>query len=118
MSSINLPRQDRAPDGDRSANSSVVGPNAGWRDADVAWNMIGSFVSGPIAWGGIGWLLDRWLDTAPLFIAIGAVIGFVLGFYLVIMRGGGFSPARPPSPYERTPAQPADDVVLPDAARD
>lgn len=81
-------------------NSTDDGRSPGWADADKAWSMIGSFVSGPLAWGGIGWLLDNWLDTGPWLMTAGVVLGFVLGFYLVIQWGGGLSPTprRPQTP--------------------
>jgi ATP synthase protein I len=30
---------------------------------------------------GVGWLLDRWLGTAPWLLAAGLVLGAVAGFY-------------------------------------
>jgi len=33
---------------------------------------------------GIGWLLDRWLDTKPWLLVIGIVLGAVAGFYQFI----------------------------------
>ncbi|MBI4410550.1 MAG: AtpZ/AtpI family protein [Gemmatimonadetes bacterium] len=29
----------------------------------------------------LGWLLDRWLGTLPLFVVLGAVVGAGAGFY-------------------------------------
>jgi F0F1-type ATP synthase assembly protein I len=40
-----------------------------------------------LTWAGVGWLLDRWLDTAPWFLAIGALLGNAAGIYLVWLRG-------------------------------
>ena len=37
-------------------------------------------------WGGIGWLLDRWLHTTPWLMAGGILLGFALGIYLVYLR--------------------------------
>ncbi len=34
-----------------------------------------------IAFSGIGWLLDRWLATAPWLLAGGLVLGAAAGFY-------------------------------------
>jgi ATP synthase protein I len=31
--------------------------------------------------GGVGWLLDRWLETAPWLLISGLVLGAVVGFY-------------------------------------
>jgi ATP synthase protein I len=55
--------------------------------SEVVWGIIGYLVAGVIAWGGIGWLRDRWLGTS-LFVPIGIVVGFAGGFYLVIRRYG------------------------------
>ena len=37
-------------------------------------------VSGPIVGGGLGWLIDHWLDSWPIASAIGLVLGLVAGF--------------------------------------
>jgi ATP synthase protein I len=31
--------------------------------------------------GGVGWLLDRWLETAPWVLISGLVLGAIVGFY-------------------------------------
>ncbi len=65
--------------------------NRGHRDgpggSEVAWAIIGLLLSGVIAWGGIGWLVDRWLGT-NLFLPIGILVGAAGAFYLVIRRYG------------------------------
>ncbi len=48
--------------------------------------MVAELVSAVVTWAGIGWLLDRWLDTGPVLLLIGIVIGTVAGFYLVLIR--------------------------------
>ena len=55
--------------------------------AEVAWTIIGILLAGVIAWGGIGWLIDRWLGTSA-FLPIGIVVGAAGAFYLVIRRYG------------------------------
>jgi F0F1-type ATP synthase assembly protein I len=57
------------------------------RGADVVWSIIGTLVAGVLAWGGIGWLLDRWLGTRFL-VAVGIIIGMAGAFYLIIKRYG------------------------------
>ena len=52
-------------------------------DADKAWGAFGYVLAGPVLYGGIGWLLDWWLDTAFL-LPVGIVFGSILGMYLVI----------------------------------
>jgi F0F1-type ATP synthase assembly protein I len=58
------------------------------RGSDVVWSIIGTLVAGVLAWGGIGWLLDRWLGTRYL-VAVGIVVGMAGAFYLIIRRYGG-----------------------------
>ncbi|HEV8425344.1 MAG TPA: AtpZ/AtpI family protein [Actinomycetes bacterium] len=57
------------------------------RGADVIWSIIGTLIAGVLAWGGIGWLLDRWLGTRFL-VAIGVLVGAAGAFYLIIRRHG------------------------------
>ncbi|OYO19461.1 hypothetical protein CGZ93_13200 [Enemella dayhoffiae] len=42
-------------------------------------------LAGVLGYGGLGWLLDRWLATSFL-LPIGIVLGAGLGIYLVIRR--------------------------------
>ena len=55
--------------------------------ADMVWSIIGTLVAGVLAWGGIGWLLDRWLGTEFL-VAIGILVGAAGAFYLIVRRFG------------------------------
>lgn len=65
------------------------GDGGGRRDgADIVWSIIGTFLAGVLAWGLIGWALDRWLGTTFL-VAIGIVVGAAGAFYLIIKRYGG-----------------------------
>ena len=57
------------------------------RGAEMVWSIIGTLVAGVLAWGGIGWLLDRWLGTRFL-VAVGVVVGLAGAFYLIIKRYG------------------------------
>lgn len=57
-----------------------------WRDADSGWAMTVELITATFVWGGIGWLLDRWLGTGPWFMVAGFVLGFGLGVYLVFLR--------------------------------
>ncbi len=49
------------------------------------WHAFGYIVSGVAVYGLIGWLLDRWLDTTFL-VAVGILVGAVLGIYLTWAR--------------------------------
>jgi F0F1-type ATP synthase assembly protein I len=57
------------------------------RGAEMVWSIIGTLVAGVLAWGGIGWLLDRWLGTRFLA-AVGVLVGMAGAFYLIIKRYG------------------------------
>jgi len=59
-------------------------PRRSGDDATAAWAAVGRLVAGPLLYGAIGWLVDRWLGTAPAFMATGVVLGFAAAIYLVI----------------------------------
>jgi hypothetical protein len=63
------------------------GQGPGWAGAGQAWNIIGLLLAGMIAWGGIGWLVDR-ATGARLFLPFGILIGLGGALYLVIKRYG------------------------------
>ena len=48
--------------------------------------LISYLLSGIVVYGGLGWLLDRWLDYQSLFLPIGVVLGVAAGGYLGYMR--------------------------------
>jgi F0F1-type ATP synthase assembly protein I len=61
----------------------------------AAWTVLSYLISGPLVYGGIGWLADRWLGTG-VFVAIGIVVGMGLSLYIIVMRYVVPSPqARP-----------------------
>lgn len=62
----------------------------------AAWTVLAYLISGPLLYGGLGWLVDRWLDTFPVFVAIGIIGGMALALYLVWVRYGSLD-RRPPS---------------------
>lgn len=45
-----------------------------------------SILAGPVVWGGVGWLLDRWLGTDPWLLSVGIMAGFASGLYIVWLR--------------------------------
>lgn len=65
------------------------GMGEGW---GTAWSIMGTLIAGPVAWGGIGILLDLWLDFRWLFLPIGMVVGMAGSIYLVIRRYGRDEP--------------------------
>lgn len=62
------------------------GPS-GVSGAETGWAVVGTLLAGIIVWGGIGWLVDQWLDTRA-FIAVGVILGVVAATYLIVVRFG------------------------------
>ncbi len=56
-------------------------------EADAAWRSIAYLITGPLVYGGGGWLLDRLLGTTFL-VGVGIVVGMALSLYLVWFRYG------------------------------
>ena len=48
-------------------------------------------LSGIIVWGGVGWLLDRWLETR-FFILVGTILGLTVAIYLIVVKYGAVDP--------------------------
>jgi len=44
-------------------------------------------LSGPLLFGGLGWLADRWLGVTA-FIAVGILVGMGLSLYIIWLRYG------------------------------
>lgn len=44
------------------------------------------FAGGVLLFLGVGWLVDRWLGTLPVFTVAGALLGAVLSFLSVYYR--------------------------------
>jgi ATP synthase protein I len=61
-----------------------------------AWTVLAYLISGPLLYGGLGWLADRWLGTSPWLGLVGIVGGMALAVYLVWVRYGSHD-RRPPS---------------------
>lgn len=49
--------------------------------------VIAYLITGPLLFGGLGWLIDRWLGVT-LFIAIGIIAGMGLSLYTIWLRYG------------------------------
>jgi ATP synthase protein I len=65
----------------RSDKDAASGANAGW--AAVAY-----LLGGMAVWGGVGWLVDRWLGLDGIATAIGCVLGVAGGVYLTVKKLG------------------------------
>lgn len=62
--------------------------DGGWKGMGTAWGITGTLVSGMLTWGGVGYLIDRWLDLRWLFLPVGLVVGMGASIYLVYRRHG------------------------------
>jgi F0F1-type ATP synthase assembly protein I len=56
-------------------------------DAGVGWAVLSTLLAGILVWGGIGWLIDRWLHTW-VGIVVGMLVGFAGAIYLIIRKYG------------------------------
>lgn len=72
----------RAEDRERSVRAETVkGEREGMR-------VLSSLLAGPIAYGGIGWLLDNFLVHSGVLLPIGIVVGLGLSVFMIIRRYG------------------------------
>jgi F0F1-type ATP synthase assembly protein I len=60
--------------------------------ANDGWVAVGYLLSGILVWGGVGWLIDRWLDTGGIATAVGSIVGVTAGIYLVLRRFSAHGP--------------------------
>lgn len=69
------------------ADSEGDGPakNAGYGQA---LKLSSEFIAGVIVGGGLGWLIDRWLETSPFGLIVFLLLGFGAGV-LNVMRSAG-----------------------------
>lgn len=75
--------ENRTPDSDSSGSVPSVDPG----------HVISYLLSGVIAYGLIGWALDKWLGTTWI-VAVGIVVGAGLGIYMTWRRFGGATPQQ------------------------
>ncbi|WP_040338312.1 AtpZ/AtpI family protein [Candidatus Blastococcus massiliensis] len=74
-----------------SARSRPASPARQPSGADIGWSVTGTLISGMAVWGGVGWLIDRWLDLR-LFAPIGIVLGMAVAIYVVVVKYGAVDP--------------------------
>jgi F0F1-type ATP synthase assembly protein I len=56
-------------------------------EQNAAFHALGLVIAGVFFWGGIGWLVARWLDSR-IFILVGTLAGVGAALYLVWVRYG------------------------------
>lgn len=49
--------------------------NDAWGGMGTGWSITSTMIGGIAAWGGLGYLADRWIGTDGIFFAVGAVLG-------------------------------------------
>ena len=59
-----------------------------WRGVGTAWSVLGTLLGGILVWGGLGYLVDRWIGLEYLFLPIGMVVGIAGSIYVVYVRYG------------------------------
>jgi F0F1-type ATP synthase assembly protein I len=59
-----------------------------WKGMGTAWGVTGTLVSGMLTWGGVGFLLDRWLGFRWFFLPVGLIVGAGASIYVVYVRYG------------------------------
>jgi F0F1-type ATP synthase assembly protein I len=59
-----------------------------WGGMSTGWAISGTLLSGILAWGGIGYLIDWLAGTPKVFTAVGMVVGAVSAIYLVYITYG------------------------------
>lgn len=57
------------------------------RGTDAGLRVLSILISGLVVYGGLGWILDRWLQTSWC-LPVGIVVGAAAGVYLVIAKYG------------------------------
>lgn len=106
------PDRDQAPDLEarlQKARDKIEGqPRWGMGDSNafgIAVRLVAELVSGPIIGAGIGWLLDRWLDTSPWFLVAFFILGIGAGLNNVMRAARQMNEAsdrKTGEPDERT----------------
>lgn len=80
------------------AGTRPSGPSGGRSGDLLASQVTATMITGPLLFAGLGWLLDRLVGTAPLFVALGMLLGTGLALYVVWIRyGTGSSSSDAPS---------------------
>jgi F0F1-type ATP synthase assembly protein I len=72
--------EGREAEAERSSNAAL------WRGLDHAYMMQVELIAALLIWGGVGWLVDRWLGSGPWLTVLGALVGYAAGFYLIWLR--------------------------------
>ena len=61
-------------------------PNNTMQQVGMAMELPFTLISAVLVGGGIGYMLDRWLHTAPFLLLLGGLVGFAGGFVDLLRR--------------------------------
>ena len=75
--------------------SSSRPPWGDWNAMGTAWSIITTLLSGPLAWGLIGYGVDRLVGTEKVFLPVGLFLGVALAIWLVYWRYGRDESPKP-----------------------
>ena len=53
----------------------------------LATSVTAYLISGPVVFGGGGWMLDKWLGTG-FFVVVGLLAGMAMSLYVILLRYG------------------------------
>ena len=82
---MSAPRNATTPSGwyGSGARRRTVTMDDAQRMSNSAWVTSSRLMSGLILYTGLGWLISRWVGHQALLMAIGAMVGLGLSYYLV-----------------------------------
>ncbi len=84
------PTTDDAAPRTSEVRSELRSARADWRSSVVGLDhssiMAVELMAAFLTWGGIGWLVDRWLGSDPWGLVLGALVGMSAGLYLIYLR--------------------------------
>jgi len=81
---------------------------------DAAWASVSHLAAGILLYGGIGWLLGRWLGHQELFVAAGVLFGVALALFMLFRRLEVHKPEPETLRYGRQAGPTEDVVAMPD----
>lgn len=56
--------------------------------AEVGWSVLSYLLGGIVVWGGVGWLIDRWLGLPNIGLLVGMLVGAAGAIYLIAKKVG------------------------------
>ena len=88
-----------------ATKASAVEPGAlpeGRVSDDAAWAAVSHLAAGILLYGGIGWLLGRWLGNQSLFVAGGVIFGVALAMFMLFRKLESPRPEPETLPQDRS----------------